>query len=255
MKEPVIFLGADVTHPAQGERDDRFPSIAAVVGSMDRHACKYAGRLSIQKHRQEIISDLTDMVKGLLEEFRVCTAKAPKRIIFYRDGVSEGQFQQVLVDELRAIQAACKLIHPDYQPGITIIIVQKRHHTRFFPINPEDKVGGSGNIPAGTTVDREIVHPSEFDFFLCSHYGVQGTSRPTHYHLLWDDNGFTADELQLLTYQLCYLYVRCTRSVSLPAPVYYAHLAASRARCYQGSNAASAKPHQRLNHLKMMYFV
>jgi eukaryotic translation initiation factor 2C len=140
LKEPVIFLGADVTHPAQGERDDRFPSIAAVVGSMDRHACKYAGRLSIQKHRQEIISDLTDMVKGLLEEFRVCTAKAPKRIIFYRDGVSEGQFQQVLVDELRAIQAACKLIHPDYQPGITIIIVQKRHHTRFFPINPEDKV-------------------------------------------------------------------------------------------------------------------
>ena len=59
---------------------------------------------------------------------------------------------------------------------------------------------------------------------------LQGTSRPSHYHVLWDDNEFTADELQCLTYQLCHTYVRCTRSVSYPAPAYYAHLVAFRAR-------------------------
>lgn len=47
---------------------------------------------------------------------------------------------------------------------------------------------------------------------------------------LWDDNHFSADELQALTYQLCHTYVRCTRSVSIPAPAYYAHLVAFRAR-------------------------
>ncbi|KAL0166440.1 hypothetical protein M9458_038284, partial [Cirrhinus mrigala] len=88
----------------------------------------------------------------------------------------------------------------------------------------------SGNVPAGTTVDSTITHPSEFDFYLCSHAGIQGTSRPSHYHVLWDDNCFTADELQLLTYQLCHTYVRCTRSVSIPAPAYYARLVAFRAR-------------------------
>lgn len=41
---------------------------------------------------------------------------------------------------------------------------------------------------------------------------------------------FTADDLQCLTYQLCHTYVRCTRSVSIPAPAYYAHLVAFRAR-------------------------
>ena len=92
------------------------------------------------------------------------------------------------------------------------------------------KCGRSGNIPPGTTVDTGITHPTEFDFYLCSHAGIQGTSRPSHYHIIWDDNSFTADELQALTYQLCHTYVRCTRSVSVPAPAYYAHLVAFRAR-------------------------
>ena len=59
---------------------------------------------------------------------------------------------------------------------------------------------------------------------------MKGTSRPSHYHVLWDDNNLSADELQQLTYQLCHTYVRCTRSVSVPAPAYYAHLVAFRAR-------------------------
>ena len=64
---------------------------------------------------------------------------------------------------------------------------------------------------------------------LCS---AQGTSRPTHYHILHDDNTFTADELEILTYYMCHLFSRCTRSVSNPAPSYYAHLAAYRARAH-----------------------
>lgn len=35
------------------------------------------------------------------------------------------------------------------------------------------QVGKSGNIPAGTTVDTKITHPTEFDFYLCSHAGIQ----------------------------------------------------------------------------------
>ena len=73
-------------------------------------------------------------------------------------------------------------------PGITYTAVQKRHHTRLFCMNKEDKTGRSGNIPAGTTVDVAICHPTEYDFYLCSHAGIQGTSRPSHYHVLWDDN-------------------------------------------------------------------
>nr|CAD7447685.1 unnamed protein product [Timema bartmani] len=106
----------------------------------------------------------------------------------------------------------------------------KRGDSKVLQSDKKEQSGKSGNIPAGTTVDVGITHPTEFDFYLCSHQGIQGTSRPSHYHVLWDDNHFDSDELQCLTYQLCHTYVRCTRSVSIPAPAYYAHLVAFRAR-------------------------
>lgn len=123
---------------------------------------------------------------------------------------------------------------------------------------------------SGTVVDTKICHPTEFDFYLCSHAGIQakfhfmwllhffasgssfnfyfvivvltcfhynimyiywssnshymmqillmtlqGTSRPAHYHVLWDENKFTPDGIQSLTNNLCYTYARCTRSVSV----------------------------------------
>ncbi|XP_046362549.1 protein argonaute-2-like isoform X2 [Haliotis cracherodii] len=226
--QPVIFVGASVTHPPAGDRTR--PSIAAVVGSQDAHPSRYSAAVRVQQHRQEIIQELPTMVKDLLIQFYRSTRFKPTRIVFYRDGVSEGQFQQVLSHELRAVREACMKLEVGYQPGITFIVVQKRHHTRLFCADRKDQTGRSGNIPAGTTVDVGITHPTEFDFYLCSHAGIQGTSRPSHYHVLWDDNHFSADELQILTYQLCHTYVRCTRSVSIPAPAYYAHLVAFRAR-------------------------
>ncbi|KAJ1294155.1 hypothetical protein BS78_01G124300 [Paspalum vaginatum] len=222
---------------------------------------KYRCLVSSQGHREEIITDLFTQVRdpqrglvhgGMIREllvsfYRTNGNRKPARIIFYRDGVSEGQFNQVLLYEVDAIRKACASLEEGYLPRITFIVVQKRHHTRLFPENhrAQDQTDRSGNILPGTVVDMKICHPSEFDFYLCSHSGIQGTSRPTHYHVLYDENQFSADALQTLTYNLCYTYARCTRSVSIVPPAYYAHLAAFRARHYlddgisdQGSSSA-----------------
>ncbi|KXJ05064.1 Protein argonaute-2, partial [Exaiptasia diaphana] len=144
-----------------------------VVGSMDAHPCRYYASVRVQAHRQEIIAELAAMVKELLRQFYQCTMHKPHRIIFYRDGVSEGQFKQVLIHELRAIREACISLEVGYQPGITFVVVQKRHHTRLFCQEERDRCGRGGNIPPGTTVDHGITHPSEFDFYICSHAGIQ----------------------------------------------------------------------------------
>lgn len=234
--EPVIFMGADVTHPHP--LDDSSPSVAAVVGSMNwPTANKYISRIRSQTHRQEIIQDLGPMVGELLDDFYQEVEKLPNRIVFFRDGVSETQFHKVMQEELQSIRHACERF-PDYKPLITFAVVQKRHHTRLFPFPGETDPSSPQNnflyenIPPGTVVDSVITHPKEFDFYLCSHWGVKGTSRPTHYHVLWDENQFTSDELQKLVYNLCYTFVRCTKPISLVPPAYYAHLAAYRGRLY-----------------------
>ncbi|XP_021767509.1 protein argonaute MEL1-like [Chenopodium quinoa] len=238
---PTIIFGADITHAQPGE--DSSASIAAVVASMDwPGVTKYRGVVRAQGHREEIIQDLYACVRELLEAFlEANNKKKPERIIFFRDGVSEGQFAQVLQYEVNVIQQACKSIEANYQPRVTFVVVQKRHHTRLFSKDNKMVDNKSGNIRPGTVVDSKICHPSEFDFYLCSHAGIKashfgwlqsGTSRPTHYHVLYDDNYFTADFLQLLTYSLCYTFARCTRSVSVVPPAYYAHLLAFRARFY-----------------------
>lgn len=78
----------------------------------------------------------------------------------------------------------------------------------------------SGNCRAGTVVDREISHPMEFDYYLQSHAGLLGTSRPAHYSVLLDENKISPDQVQQLSFALCHVYARSTRSVSIPAPVY-----------------------------------
>ncbi|KAG1144877.1 hypothetical protein G6F37_004077 [Rhizopus arrhizus] len=229
-QRPTIVFGADVTHPAPGDMNR--PSVAALCASMDARASRYASAIRVQANRTEIIADLANMVKELLKSFYQSCGQKPERMLFYRDGVSEGQFKQVMDSEVAAIRAACSSLDKNYKPTITFIVVQKRHHARFFPIEQRD-ADRTGNCMPGTVVDTDIVHPFEFDFYLQSHAGLQGTSRPTHYHVLYDDNKFTSDALQELTYRMCYIYGRATRAVSLVPAAYYADLIAARARFHR----------------------
>ncbi|KAL3741290.1 hypothetical protein ACJRO7_016859 [Eucalyptus globulus] len=227
-KGHVMFLGADVNHPAS--RDTISPSFVAVVGTINWPAAnRYAARVRPQLHRQEKIVNIGEMCMELVETYARLNGVRPGKLVLFRDGVSESQFDMVLNEELQDLKKAFS--EKDYKPTITIIVAQKRHQTRLFM---EGDVNGdsTSNVPPGTIVDTMVVHPFEFDFYLCSHYGNLGTSKPTHYHVLWDEHKFSSDHLQKLIYSLCFTFARCTKSVSLVTPVYYADLAAYRGRLY-----------------------
>ncbi|ORY20350.1 Piwi-domain-containing protein, partial [Neocallimastix californiae] len=226
-EEPTILFGANVTHPSANNSNGL--SIAAMVGTIDGYCSRYAATISIQTNHQEIIQNLTEMVKNLIQIYYQTTNKKPNRIIFYRDNAPDNQFKEIVQTETEMIKKACQLLEMTIIPKITYVMVQKRHHCRFFPIHKNDS-DQYGNILPGTVVDTGIIHPNEFDFYLCSHPGLQGTSKPTHYHILLDENNFIPDTFQELTYRLCYLYCRATKSVSVCPPAYYAHLVAARAR-------------------------
>ncbi|KNE59253.1 hypothetical protein AMAG_03564 [Allomyces macrogynus ATCC 38327] len=123
--------------------------------------------------------------------------------------------------------------HPQAQPKYVYVIVIKRTKTRFAPSRDDHTpTDMSGNVVAGLAVDKEITHPTHFELFLQSQAGLQGTSVPAKYTVTVDEIGHTPDELQTMLFSLCFTFQRATRSISVPAPVRYAHLAATRGMAY-----------------------
>ncbi|KAL0741036.1 hypothetical protein Bca4012_082549 [Brassica carinata] len=228
-KVPTIILGMDVSHGSPGQSD--VPSIAAVVSSRQWPlVSKYRASVRTQPSKAEMIESLVKkngteddgIIKELLVDFYTSSGKRkPEHIIIFRDGVSESQFNQVLNIELDQIIEACKLLDENWNPKFLLLVAQKNHHTKFFQTNSPD------NVPPGTIIDSKICHPKNNDFYLCAHAGMIGTTRPTHYHVLYDEIHFSPDELQELVHSLSYVYQRSTTAISVVAPICYAHLAAA----------------------------
>ena len=57
--------------------------------------------------------------------------------------------------ELKAIREACVRLEVGYQPGITFVVVQKRHHTRLFCA---DKKGTLTTLPYTKSTIQCLIH-------------------------------------------------------------------------------------------------
>lgn len=251
-EDKTMVVGIDVTHPSPGSSSNA-PSVAGLVASTDKHLGQWPGSLSIQSEaRQEMVSDLTSMLKTALDNWRNLGkhASLPENILVYRDGVSEGQYQTVYDEEIPRLRKAFAEKYPadltkKNLPRLTVIIVGKRHHTRFYPSQAKDMDRG-GNCKPGTVVDRGVTEEGMWDFYLQSHAVIQGTGRPAHYVVVLDEifrdrakklksskpQDSPANELERVTQALCYSYSRATKAVSICTPAYHADILCERARRY-----------------------
>lgn len=242
----TMVVGLDVTHPSPGSLPNA-PSIAGIVASTDATLSQFPGKLQIQERRKEMVSNLDDL---LLTRLKLWSSRnggrLPENILVYRDGVSEGQYQAVLDEEFPQLRKACEEAYPPSDirrgvPNITIVIVGKRHHTRFYPTQLKDG-DANGNPQPGTVVDRGVTEARNWEFYLQAHNALQGTVRPAHYFVVHDEIfaqakinppfANAADALEDLTHNMCYLFPRATRAVSICPPAYLADLLCERGRVY-----------------------
>lgn len=94
----VMLIGADVTHPSPTQRN--IPSIVGTCATSDPDCVRYNMQFRIQDPKKEIIVSMKDVVLEHLKIFFNDQKKYPSHIIYYRDGVADGQFEQVLNEEL-----------------------------------------------------------------------------------------------------------------------------------------------------------
>jgi eukaryotic translation initiation factor 2C len=166
-----MYVGVDISHAGSGSSRRR--SAVAVVASADDIPNRYFQEVYMQDRPPskrgeswEYIKEMKEIMKSLIRQYDEHRDHPPRAIVIYRDGISSSEFGSVFEKELTATREACADLSPVYRPCLTYIVVNKRHHTRFFPTDSENNVG------AGTVVDSpDITDPTTYDFYLNSHYG------------------------------------------------------------------------------------
>ena len=202
IKPSTMVIGLDVTHPSPTSKEGA-PSIAAIAWAKDpRLSAWYADGMT-QTSRREMIDGLPTLLADALASWKKHNKSNPNEIIVFRDGVSEGQFNQVLQVEFGLMQKAFDKVYGEGKhPKVSIIVCGKRHHTRFYPTKQEDsdtpQGKGSCNPAPGLVVDRHITGYGEnaFDLYLQPHKALQGTAKPCHYIVIKNETGMKAADLE-----------------------------------------------------------
>jgi len=194
----------------------------ALIASYDQQATKWFSRPLLQS-ADTVVEGLKLSFEQALRNYKNHNGKLPDRVVVYRDGVGDGQLENVQRDEVRAFMDACRRCDPAYQDRVklTVCVVTKRVPIRFFL----RRGGNYVNPEPGTLVDSTVTkHVSEMiDFYIVSQSTNQGTVSPTHYNLIHDSSGWNLDRHQLLAYKLCHLYYNWAGAIRVPAPCQYAH--------------------------------
>ncbi|CDW80416.1 macronuclear development protein 1 [Stylonychia lemnae] len=214
--KPTMICGMDVYHKTgTGSK-----SILAFTASINQRATKYWSCAKVQDEGQEISNTLESVMHEALSEFQKKNGVAPQNLIIYRDGVGDSQRSIVINFELPQIQQAIKRHNLEETTKVMIILVNKRINQRLFNTDHPQKIC---NPQPGTIVDSGIVQKDSYDFFLVSQVARVGVVSPTHYVVVYDSIKEDAQQIQLLTYKLCYTYYNVSGSIKVPAPVQYAH--------------------------------
>lgn len=129
-----MIIGADVTHPAPGSSSGC--SYGAMTVSMDRICARYAAAVESNGERVEILTakSIEEMLRPLVQHWceDISGGRVPTHVYYFRDGVSEGQYGNVLKDEIGELK---KVFASFKQHDVSIFIHSFIYFPPFYPLD------------------------------------------------------------------------------------------------------------------------
>ncbi|PPD67966.1 hypothetical protein GOBAR_DD35158 [Gossypium barbadense] len=266
-KVPTIILGMDVSHGSPGQSD--IPSIAAVVSSRQWPLIsRYRASVRTQSPKLEMIDSLFKKVSDkedegimrevLLDFYTSSGKRKPDQIIIFACKFLDESWNPKFVVIVAQKNHHTKFFQqgsPDNVPPGTVIdnkICHPKNNDFYLCAHAgmilslllklnQDADGILLPCSLFLVQLRDGVSESQFNQVLNIELDqvIEGTTRPTHYHVLLDQIGFSADDLQELVHSLSYVYQRSTTAISVVAPICYAHLAAAQVGTFMKFEDAS----------------
>lgn len=220
MNEPTMIIGMDVCHRVGKHKK----SVLGFVASLDKYVGKYYSASVSQGEKQEIAFSIEKLFQEAIQTFITENKIGPKKIIVYRDAVSEGQSEATLGHEVpqltQAIKNLCDAGVLKAEPKILFILANKRVEQRFFT---QDR-GRFANPQRGLVIDEGVTRPNRFEFYMISHAGPTGLQCPIRYEVIYSTfDSLDPKDLYDLTNILCYGFYNLQGAVKIPGPIMYAH--------------------------------
>jgi len=209
----LMIIGIDVYHDPTHKKE----SVIGAVASLNSTHSMWANESAFQKPGQEITDVIMCLIGNLVRKFKEKNNASPDKIIVYRDGVGDGQLDQLDFYEAERCMDLFKKCQ--INPEFTFIVVQKRINRRFF----EMKGSRYENPPPGSVLDHTVMKPDWDDFLLVSQFSSQSVVCPTHYIVVKNTTTFSIDQIQKITYKMTHMYFNWPGTVRVPAPCQYAH--------------------------------
>ena len=210
----VMIVGADVFHKSMHE------SVTSVVSSYDKDFCSYYSQTSVQRRKgDDTLYDIAEKVKLAARRYVKENKHPPNIIVVYRDGVGQGQVENVREKELKSLIKGLQQEFNGKAVKLAYIIVTKRLSDRFF-VN----IGGKLDNPkGGLIIDSEVVKEDQFDYFMVAQDVNQGTATPTNYNVIYNDTDLRAESFYEMTYYQCYSYYNWSGPLKVPAVIMMAN--------------------------------
>jgi eukaryotic translation initiation factor 2C len=126
LTKSTMVIGADVSHPAPGAGSGEAASFAAITVSADPLFARYWAEVQTNGNRVEMVTTANiekhfqPMAKNWMQ--RVGRGQPPERVLYIRDGVSEGQYAAVLEEEVRDFKEAFTKMGCKTFPKFTVVI-------------------------------------------------------------------------------------------------------------------------------------
>ena len=210
---PSMIIGIDSTRAKEGRK-------YVLSASFNRSFNKFYTDFKIEKPGENALGYL---IKSALEHFeKVNNNSLPKTVIIYRQGGNEKQTERIIKNELPKIIKGFEDYKQNYSPKLSIFGVNKKTDLKFF----EKNNGGYRNIPAGTVIDKDVITPDVFEFYLQCPEVDKGTGSPVHFLCLYNNNDeLSINDFEEITYRQSYYYWNWSGPIRIPAALKYAEVA------------------------------
>ena len=210
---PSMIIGIDSTMTKEGKK-------FVLSATFNRSFNKFYTDFKVEKNNENAIGDL---IKSALDYFsNVNNGHLPNVVIIYRQGGNEKQTEKLMKFELPKITKSFEEYKENYKPKLTVFGVNKKTDLKFF----ERSNGGYRNIPAGTVIDKDVISPDVFEFYLQCPEVDRGTGSPVHFLCLYNNNdNLTINDFEEITYRQSYYYWNWSGPIRIPAALKYAEVA------------------------------